>query len=51
MRSWMAGPLLHRGRLNTGQREAVKTILSSRDRVVGVQGYAGDRQDHHARPR
>ncbi len=41
MRSWMAGPLLHRGRLNTGQREAVKTILSSRDRVVGVQGYAG----------
>ena len=41
MRSWMAAPLLHRGRLNTGQREAVKTILSSRDRVVGVQGYAG----------
>ena len=41
MRSWMAVPFLHRGRLNTGQREAVKTILSSRDRVVGIQGYAG----------
>ena len=24
-----------------GQREALKTILSSKDRVVGVQGYAG----------
>ena len=41
MRSWIAGPLLHRGRLTEGQKAAVKTILSSRDRVVGVQGYAG----------
>ena len=41
MRRWMATPLLHRGRLNTGQREAVKTILASRDRTVGVQGFAG----------
>ncbi|MYI75948.1 MAG: AAA family ATPase, partial [Acidobacteria bacterium] len=41
MRSWIAGPLLHRGRLTAGQKEAVKTILSSRDRIVGVQGYAG----------
>ncbi len=41
MRSWIAGPLMHRGRLNAGQREAVKTILASKDRVVGVQGYAG----------
>ena len=41
MRSWIAGPLLHNGRLTVGQKEAVKTILSSRDRVVGVQGYAG----------
>ncbi len=41
MRRWMATPLLHRGRLNTGQREAVKTILASHDRTVGVQGYAG----------
>ena len=41
MRSWIAGPLLHNGRLTVGQKEAVKTTLSSRDRVVGVQGYAG----------
>ena len=41
MRSWIAGPLLHNGRLTVGQKEAVKTILSSKDRVVGVQGYAG----------
>ena len=41
MRRWIAGPLLHNGRLTVGQEEAVKTILSSKDRVVGVQGYAG----------
>ena len=41
MRNWIAGPLLHKGRLTAGQKEAVKTILSSKDRVVGVQGYAG----------
>ena len=41
MRSWITTPLLHKGRLTVGQREAVKLILSSRDRVVGVQGYAG----------
>ena len=41
MRRWIATPLLHNGRLNAGQREAVKTILASRDRAVGVQGYAG----------
>ena len=41
MRRWIATPLLHNGRLNQGQREAVKTILASRDRTVGVQGYAG----------
>ena len=27
--------------LNAGQRDAVRTILLSRDRLVGVQGYAG----------
>ena len=32
---------LHRGPLTEGQKEAVGTILSSKDRVVGVQGYAG----------
>ena len=41
MRSWAIGPRLHKGRLTHGQREAVALILSARDRVVGVQGYAG----------
>ena len=41
MRSWAVGPMLHNGRLTEGQREAVKLILSSKDRTVGVQGYAG----------
>ena len=41
MRAWVAETKLHKGRLNEGQKEAVKTILSATDRVVGVQGYAG----------
>ena len=41
MRKWIAVPLLHNGRLTQGQKEAVTMILSSKDRVVGVQGYAG----------
>ena len=41
MRRWIAESKLHRGRLNEGQKEAVKTILASKDRVLGVQGYAG----------
>ncbi len=41
MRSWMVSARLHKGPLTQGQREAVKLILSSKDRVVGVQGYAG----------
>ena len=41
MRKWIAAPLLHNGRLTQGQKEAVTMILSSKDRVVGVQGYAG----------
>ena len=41
MRKWVVVPLLHNGRLTEGQRDAVTTILSSKDRVVGVQGYAG----------
>ena len=32
---------LHRGPLTDGQKEAVTAILSSQNRVVGVQGYAG----------
>ena len=41
MRGWVAETKLHRGRLNEGQKAAVKTILTTQDRVVGVQGYAG----------
>ncbi len=41
MRSWMVSARLHRGPLTHGQREAVKLILGAKDRVVGVQGYAG----------
>ena len=41
MRSWMASTRLHKGPLTEGQKQAVKLILSSKDRVVGVQGYAG----------
>ncbi len=41
MRGWIAGARLHRGPLTQGQREAVRLILGARDRVVGVQGYAG----------
>ena len=41
MRSWMAQAHLHKGPLTAGQKDAVKLILSEKDRVVGVQGYAG----------
>ena len=41
MRSWMVQGHLNRGPLTAGQRDAVKLILSAKDRVVGVQGYAG----------
>ena len=41
MRRWVATTRLHRGRLNEGQKEAVRVALSSKDRVIGIQGYAG----------
>ena len=41
MRGWAVEGHLHRGPLTAGQRDAVKLILSAKDRVVGVQGYAG----------
>ncbi|MCY3701507.1 MAG: conjugative relaxase [Rhodospirillales bacterium] len=41
MRGWVAETRLHRGRLNEGQKAAVKTILAAKDRVIGVLGYAG----------
>ena len=41
MRRWAVRDHLHKGPLTAGQRDAVKLILSAKDRVVGVQGYAG----------
>ena len=41
MRGWQVQGHLNKGPLTAGQKEAVKLILSSEDRVVGVQGYAG----------
>ena len=41
MRSWMVQGHLNKGPLTAGQKEAVKLILSAKDRTVGVQGYAG----------
>ncbi len=41
MRNWVAESSLRKGRLNRGQKEAVKSVLSGRDRVIGIQGYAG----------
>ena len=41
MRGWIVQGRLHRGPLTNGQKAAVKLILSSKDRVIGVQGYAG----------
>ena len=41
MRGWQVQGHLSRGPLTAGQKEAVKLILSAKDRTVGVQGYAG----------
>ena len=41
MRGWMVDRHLRKGALTAGQKEAVKLVLSDRDRTVGVQGYAG----------
>ena len=41
MRGWMVERHLRKGPLTAGQKEAVKLILSEKDRTVGVQGYAG----------
>ena len=41
MRGWMVERHLRKGPLTTGQKQAVKLILSEKDRTVGVQGYAG----------
>ena len=39
MRGWVAQTRLHKGPLTDGQKQAVKLILSAKDRVVGIQGY------------
>ena len=41
MRARAVDKALRKGPLTEGQKAAVKLILSERDRVVGVQGYAG----------
>ncbi len=41
MRGWVVDRYLRKGPLTAGQKEAVKLVLSEKDRVVGVQGYAG----------
>ena len=41
MRGWVVDRYLRKGPLTSGQKEAVKLVLSEKDRVVGVQGYAG----------
>ena len=41
MRSWQVQGHLNKGPLTEGQKAAVKLILSAKDRVVGIQGYAG----------
>ena len=41
MRGRAVDKALRNGPLTAGQKEAVKLILSEKDRVVGVQGYAG----------
>ncbi len=41
MRGWQVQGHLNKGPLTVGQKDAVKLILSAKDRTVGVQGYAG----------
>ena len=41
MRGWQVQEHLNKGPLTTGQKDAVKLILSAKDRTVGIQGYAG----------
>ena len=41
MRGRAVDKALRNGPLTAGQKQAVKLILSDKDRVVGVQGYAG----------
>ena len=41
MRGWTVDRHLRNGPLTAGQKQAVRLILSEKDRTIGVQGYAG----------
>ena len=41
MRGWMVDRHLRKGPLTDGQKQAVRMILSEKDRTLGVQGFAG----------
>ena len=41
MRGWGVDRHLRNGPLTAGQKQAVRLILSEKDRTIGVQGYAG----------
>ena len=41
MKGWTVDRHLRKGPLTAGQKEAVKLILSEKDRTIGVQGFAG----------
>ncbi len=41
MRGWTVDRHLRKGPLTAGQQQAVKLILSEKDRTIGAQGYAG----------
>ena len=41
LRGWQVQGHLNKGPLTAGQKDAVKLILSAKDRTIGVQGYAG----------
>ena len=48
MRGWMVDRHLRKGPLTAGQKDAVKLILSSKDRASGRAGVCRDRQDDDA---
>ncbi|MXW90166.1 MAG: relaxase domain-containing protein [Rhodospirillaceae bacterium] len=52
MKGWTVDRHLRKGPLTAGQKQAVRLILSEKDRTVGVQGFAGTgktRMLHRAR--
>ncbi len=41
MRPWVLKAHLHKSKLNEGQQSAIESVLSTHDRIIGIQGYAG----------